>query len=174
MDALLEKARAIRCLICDIDGVLTDGRILLSPQGEEFRIFHAHDGLGIRMLISAGIEVALITARDSAPLHKDRLAELGIRHVYHGQMDKRAAYETIRADLQLDHHQMAFIGDDLVDLACIRKAGLGITVPNAVPLLVEHADWQTTKAGGLGAVREVAEFLLRAQNKLDSVHEHFL
>lgn len=173
MEALLEKARAIRCLICDVDGVLTDGRVLLSPQGEEFRIFHAHDGLGIRMLTSSGIDVALITARD-APLHKDRLAELGIHHVYHGQMDKRAAYETIRTDLQLEDHQMAFIGDDLVDLACIRQAGLGITVPNAVPLLAEHADWQTTKAGGLGAVREVAEFLLSAQNKLNSVHEHFL
>ena len=173
MQGLNEKARAIRCLICDVDGVLTDGRIYLSPQGDQFSVFHAHDGLGLKMLLRAGIEVGIITARES-PLAKSRLEELGIRHVYHGQEDKRIAYEKIRTDLQLEHAQMAFIGDDLVDLACIRLAGLGITVPNAVPLLFEHADWQTTKHGGNGAVREVAELLLSAQDKLQTLHEHFL
>lgn len=173
MQTLIDKARAIRCLICDVDGVLTDGRIYLTSQGDEFRVFHAHDGMGIKMLIRAGIEVALITARQS-PLSKARMDELGIRHVYQGQEDKRIAYEKIRADLQLEDAQMAFIGDDLLDLPCIRKAGLGITVPNAVPFMFKHADWQTTKIGGAGAVREVVELILSAQNKLDAIHEVFL
>lgn len=173
MTALLDKARAIRCLVCDIDGVLTDGRIYLSAQGEELRVFHAQDGLGIKMLLRAGVEVGIITARHS-PLAKARFEELGITHVYHGQENKRTAFEKIRDDLQLTDTQMAFIGDDLVDLACIRQAGLGITVPNAVAFVQEHADWQTTRAGGTGAVREVAELILNAQDKLTRLHEHFL
>lgn len=173
MQTILDKARAIRCLICDVDGVLTDGRIYLSSQGDEFGVFHAHDGLGIKMLLRAGIEVGIITARNS-PLAKARMAELGVNHVYHGQEDKRVAYEKIRDDLKLEDAQMAFIGDDLVDLPCIRRAGLGITVPNAVAFMREHADWQTTKSGGTGAVREVVELILGAQGKLDAIHEHFL
>jgi 3-deoxy-D-manno-octulosonate 8-phosphate phosphatase (KDO 8-P phosphatase) len=173
VQAILEKARNIRCLICDVDGVLNDGRIYFSPDGQQFSVFHSQDGLGLKMLLRAGIEVGVITARES-PLPQSRLDELGIRHVYDRQEDKRHAYEKIRQSLQLEHAQMAFIGDDLVDLACIRMAGLGITVPNAVPLMQDHADWQTTKHGGNGAVREVAELLLSAQNKLQSIHEFFL
>ena len=173
MEALLEKARAIRCLICDIDGVLTDGRIFLSAQGEEFHVFHAQDGLGLKMLLRAGIEIGVITARTS-PLGKSRLEELGIKHIYQGQENKRTAYAKIRDDIKLEDRQIAFIGDDLVDLPCIRQAGLGITVPNAVPFVIKHADWQTTKMGGAGAVREVVELILSAQDKLDKIHEFFL
>lgn len=173
MQAILDKARAIRCLICDVDGVLTDGRLYMSSQGDEFRVFHAHDGMGIKMLLRAGIEVAVITARQS-PLVQARMDELGVKHVYQGQENKRLAFEKIRDDLKLSYQEMAFIGDDLIDLPCIRQAGLGITVPNAVPFMQKHADWQTTKMGGNGAVRETVELILSAQNKLDSIHETYL
>lgn len=173
METLLNKARAIRCLICDIDGVFTDGRLYMSSNGDEFRVFHAHDGLGIKMLLRAGIEVGVITARNS-PMVKARMDELGVKHVYQAQEDKRGAFDEIRKALQLEDHQIAFIGDDLIDLPCIRRAGLGVTVPNAVPFVIQHADWQTTKTGGAGAVREVIELILSSQGKLDKIHEHFL
>lgn len=173
MQDILDKARAIRCLICDVDGVFTDGRIYLSDDGIETKVFHAHDGMAIKMLIKAGIEVAIISARFSRPVEM-RMNELGIRHIYQNIADKRESYAQIRKDLNLENHQIAYIGDDIVDLGCIRDAGLGITVPNAIPLLFEHADWQTKAYGGSGAVREVAELILSAQNKLQALHESML
>jgi len=173
MQGVIDKARDIRCLICDVDGVLTDGRIYLSANGDEMKVFHAHDGMGIKMLQHAGIEVAIISARFSQ-LIQDRMTELGIRHIYQGDINKRESFATIREALQLENHQIAYIGDDIVDLPCIRTAGLGIAVPNAMPILFEHADWQTQAPGGHGAVRETAELLLSAQNKLTTVHESFL
>ncbi len=173
MQTVLDKASAIRCLICDVDGVLTDGRLYMSSNGDEFRVFHAHDGMGIKMLLRAGIEVGVITARQS-PLVKARMDELGVKHVFQGQEDKRSAFDNIKQTLQLEDTQIAFIGDDLIDLPCIRRAGLGVTVPNAAPFVQQHADWQTTKTGGAGAVRELIELILTSQGKLDEIHEHFL
>ncbi|MDQ2993446.1 MAG: HAD hydrolase family protein [Pseudomonadota bacterium] len=173
MQTLHDKARAIRCLICDVDGVLTDGRIYLSAKGDEFKVFHAHDGIGIKMLIRSGIDVAIISARYSQPV-QDRMTELGIRHIYQGEEHKSESFALIRHDLGLENHQIAYIGDDIIDLACIRAAGLGITVPNAMPIMFEHADWQTQAAGGAGAVREVAELILSSQDKLNPLHEAML
>ena len=125
------------------------------------------------MLLKAGLEFGVITARHS-PMVKARMDELGVRHVYQAEENKMNAFEKIRETLQLNDQHIAFIGDDLIDLPCIRRAGLGVTVPNAVHFIRQHADWQTTKSGGTGAVRELIELILSSQNKLSSLYENYL
>lgn len=173
MTTIIEKAHAIKLVIFDVDGVLTDGRIYLSDSGHEFKAFHAQDGMGIKMLLKAGLEVAIITARTSKLVAK-RMSELGISRVYQGQYPKDNAYNELKASLTLDHGEIAYVGDDLPDLPLIRRSGLGIAVANAAPFVLEHADYRTQHLGGVGAVREVAEMILNAQNKLDSVNSSFL
>lgn len=173
MTDLHTKAKPIKLVIFDVDGVLTDGRIYLSDSGHEFKAFHALDGMGIKMLLKAGLEVGIITARTSELLSK-RANELGIQHVYQGQYPKDNAYNELKATLSLDHHEIAYVGDDLPDLALIRKSGFGVAVCNAAPFVLEHADYTTTNLGGQGAVREVVELILQAQDKLNAVHDSFL
>lgn len=172
-DELLTKAKRIKIAIFDVDGVLTDGKIYFSNQGEEYKAFHSQDGLGLKMLLRAGIEVAIITARQSNLVQK-RMDELGVRHVFQGQENKLIAYQALKEKLQLDDEQVAFTGDDLNDIAPIKRAGLGIAVANASTLVHDHADWSTSRVGGAGAVREVCEFILRAQNQLDRICEQYL
>lgn len=171
--ALFKKAQLVKLVIFDVDGVLTDGRIFMSDSGHEFKAFHAQDGMGIKMLMKAGLEVAIITARTSELVAK-RMKELSIQHVYQGQYPKDNAYDELKTTLTLDHHEIAYVGDDLPDLPLIRKSGLGVAVANAAPFVREHADYLTKNLGGEGAVREVAELILQAQNKLQMVNESFL
>jgi len=170
---VIERARAIRLLILDVDGVLTDGRLHFSSDGEEAKAFFAHDGHGIKMLIGSGVPVAIITSR-SSPLVARRAGELGIEHLYQDQKDKRIAYAELREKLELDPAQIAYVGDDVIDLPVMVRCGLAIATADARPQVTHLAHWQTPSNGGHGAVRDTCELLLAAQDKLDALLEAYL
>lgn len=166
MNELIEKAKKIKCIICDVDGVLSDGLLHIDNQGNELKSFHVQDGMGLKLLMAAGIEVAVITtARNDVVDH--RMKQLGITLYYKGQVDKRDAYQQIKKVLGFEDEEFAYVGDDLPDLPIIQQVGLGVAVANAVRQLKEFADWHTTQQGGRGAVREVCDLILNAQNKAD-------
>lgn len=169
----IQKALEIKLVVVDVDGVLTDGRLWYGNSGEELKAFHIQDGLGIKLLLRAGVEVGIITGRRSALVAR-RAKELGIRHVVQGREDKLVALETMRAELGIELQHIAYVGDDLPDLSAIRAVGLGIAVANAMPAVAQHADYKTTRNGGDGAVREVCDLILQAQQKLDGIIEHYL
>lgn len=167
MNNLSERAKKIQCLICDVDGVLTDGSLYLDNFNNELKIFHVHDGIGLKLLMCAGIHVAIITGSKNAVV-EHRMKQLGITHVFTGQVDKQNAYQTLKTRLQLPDQAVAYIGDDFPDAPIIQQVGLGIAVANATHLAKEYAVWHTTKSGGQGAVREVCDYILTAQNKWDA------
>lgn len=173
MQALLDKARSIQLIAFDVDGVLTDGSLILGDKGDEYKIFHAHDGLGLVMLRKAGLEIAVISAR-STPVVEERMAALGIDYVYQGQSDKQTALKNLMQKLNVNKEETAFVGDDLVDLPAMSLTGLAIAVANAQPLVREKADWVTSNGGGHGAVREICEMILQAQGKLESVYQQYI
>ena len=160
---LFDKARRVRLAAFDIDGILTDGRLHYSAQGDFSKAFDVRDGLGMKLLQNAGIELAIITSRraDSVRL---RAEDLGIAHVLQGVTDKLDAVRGLLEKNSLDAEEAAFIGDDLVDLHALRLCGLAVTVPGAPALLKRHADYVTRAAGGRGAVRELCEMILHWRN----------
>jgi 3-deoxy-D-manno-octulosonate 8-phosphate phosphatase (KDO 8-P phosphatase) len=162
VEAVIERARRIRLLALDVDGVLTDGRLYLSAAGEELKVFHVRDGSGLVAVQRAGITVALVSGRDSAAVSR-RAAELGIRHVHQAVADKGAELDRLIAALAIEPAETACVGDDTPDLPMLRRAGLAIAVADAHPALVEAAHWTTAAAGGHGAVREVCDLLLSAR-----------
>ncbi len=168
-----DRAKAIRLLLLDVDGVLTDGRIYYTEQGDEIKAFNIQDGLGIKLLQRQGIEVGIITGRTSTLLTR-RTRELGIDLVVQGREDKAAALAEILRAHPYPLEAIAFMGDDLPDLALIRKVGLGLTVANCASTVARHAHWRASRNGGEGAVREAAEFILAAQGKLASAVEPYL
>ena len=161
LEEILARAKTVRLLVLDVDGVLTDGRLYYSNGGEETKAFSILDGQGIKLLHQAGIEVALITGRSSEIVNR-RAAELNIRHVVQGQETKLPVLDVLLTELSLDYTQTAYVGDDWPDLACIRRVALGVTVPNAHPELHQQAFCVTTRPGGQGAVREVCDWILTA------------
>lgn len=163
---VLMLAQGIRLLICDVDGVLSDGLIYQGNQGEELKAFNVRDGYGIRCLLTSGVEVAIITGRE-AKLVGDRAHTLGITHLYQGQTDKLLAFEDLLVKLSLTADRVAYIGDDLIDWPVMARVGLSVAVADAHPLLLPKADYITHIAGGRGAVREVCDLILLAQGKLD-------
>ncbi len=167
------KARAIRLLALDCDGVLTDGSLLYGNNGEDLKAFSILDGLGIKLLRTGGVEVAIITGRRSALLER-RARELGIELLLQGREDKLVALRELIAGRGIALDAVAYCGDDLPDLPAIRAAGLGIAPANAWPLVREHADWVTTRTGGSGAVREICEGILHAQGKLQATLAPYL
>lgn len=169
---ILARAARVRLALFDVDGVLTDGRLLYTDDGRELKAFHVQDGLGLKRLIANGIEVGIITSRMSHMV-TERTAELGIAHVYQGQEDKLACYEQLIHALKLEPEQTSYCGDDLPDLRVMRRAGLAIAVANAHPLIAERAHWRTQHSGGAGAVREVCDLLLAAHGKTDGELAHF-
>jgi len=172
-DSLLSKARQIKLLICDVDGVLSNGKVYYTNQGEEFKSFNIKDGLGIKQLLNNDIQVAIITGRQSAIVEK-RANELGIPFIYQGKTDKQAAYQEIVQQLKITDNQVAHVGDDLPDLPLMLRSGLGISVADGYYLVQQKADWVTQKVGGEGAVREISDLILTAQNKLEAVHRKYL
>lgn len=164
-ESLMARARGVRVAVFDVDGVLTDGRILLSDDGRESRAFHVRDGLGLKLLRKAGVEVAIISARRSA-LVEHRMRELAVPHVLQGRDDKAAALEELLGELSLSAEQAAFTGDDLPDLAAMATAGLAVAVADAHPAVAARAHWQTTLPGGSGAAREVCDLILHARGDL--------
>ncbi|MGQ3891248.1 3-deoxy-manno-octulosonate-8-phosphatase KdsC [Legionella sp. CNM-4043-24] len=161
---VLEKAKKITCLICDVDGVLTDGLLYLDNHGNELKAFHVQDGVGLKLLMAVGINVAVITTSRNAVVDH-RMEQLGIQHYFKGQLDKRKAFAELKERLGVSDEECAYIGDDFPDLPMIKQAGLGVAVANAVSQVKEFADWQTEQSGGRGAVRELCDFILKAQNK---------
>lgn len=163
---LVARARRIRLLSLDVDGVLTDGTIYVDDHGHEFKAYNALDGHGIKMLQRAGIAVAWITG-SSAPSVRHRAQHVGVDHLVMGTEQKRPPWEALRAKLGLAAEACAHVGDDLPDVPLLAACGLAVTVPLAPPSVLRHAHYVTARSGGRGAVREVAEILLRAQGRLD-------
>lgn len=158
------KAVQIKLLICDIDGVFSDGRIYLGNHGEELKAFHTRDGYGIKALRQAGIEVAVITGRSSA-IVEQRMRSLTVPYIYQGQENKTAAFNELLALLQLTAKEVAYIGDDLADWEVMQQCGLSVAVQDAHPYLRQYAHMQTSLPGGFGAVRELCDLLLIAQER---------
>jgi len=169
------KARAarIKLVAFDIDGVMTDGGLHYSDDGHEFKTFNVQDGLGIVLMKRAGIEVAIITGRNSNVVNC-RAKDLGIEHVFHGVGDKRTVAGKLLEQLGLNWSELAFMGDDLIDLKAMAQCGLAIAPANARPIVKERAHAVTEAAGGHGAVREAIEFILAAQGKLDAAFASYL
>lgn len=172
MSTLEQRAAAIELLALDVDGVLSDGRLHYSSDGLESKAFFTADGLGIKMLQSAGVEVAIITGR-SSPMVDRRAAELGIVHVIQGREDKLQALQTLLNQIGLELPNVAYMGDDLPDLAAICAAGVGMTVADGDATVAAHADWRSRRGGGRGAVREACEMILQARGQLEAIHERF-
>jgi 3-deoxy-D-manno-octulosonate 8-phosphate phosphatase (KDO 8-P phosphatase) len=169
---ILARAAKIRLVVFDVDGTLTDGRLWYGEDGRETKVFHVHDGLGLKQLQTHGVQVAIITGRISHPVAL-RAEELDIAHVYQGQSDKRACLQQLLDALKLQPEEAAFVGDDLPDLPPMRIVGLAVAVANAHPWLAEQAHWQTTNNGGHGAAREVCDLILLAQGKADAELERW-
>jgi 3-deoxy-D-manno-octulosonate 8-phosphate phosphatase (KDO 8-P phosphatase) len=166
MDTLTARARNVRLLMLDVDGVLTDGRLSFTTSGEEIKAFHVRDGHGLKLLQATGVEVAIITAR-SSPIVERRAAELGIGHLYQGAENKRTVVDELLAKLGIQPRDAAYMGDDVVDLPAMRRCGLALTVPDAPELVKRHAHYVARHAGGAGAVREACELIMSAQGTLD-------
>lgn len=168
-----DQRKNIRLLICDVDGVLTDGTLSYTAQGEEIKHFNAKDGLGLRLLMHHGVEVAIITARDSKPLAR-RIKDLGIKHFYPGQDHKILALHTLLKTLELTPEQVAYMGDDILDLPVMREVGLAITVADGHICVKQEADAITHLGGGRGAAREVTDALIDAHQPLADANNQFL
>lgn len=167
----MNLARNIKLIIFDVDGVLTNGTLFFDNQGEEYKAFNSKDGHGLRMLLECGLQAAIITGRRSS-LVEHRMRDLGIEIVFQGYRDKRPAFTELIEQTGLQPQQVAYMGDDVVDLPIMTQVGMAIAVNDAHPFVLQHADYITEKAGGCGAAREAIEFVLQAQgllqNKLDS------
>ena len=164
MDAV-QRARAVRLAIFDVDGVLTDGTLFIGPQGEVAKPFNILDGHGVKMLQQAGIATAIISGRSSEAVAY-RARELAIAHVVQGCPDKVADFEKLRARLGIEAQACSFMGDDLPDLAVMQRCGFAVAVANAVEAVKRAAHLVTAASGGRGAVREFSDFVLRARGQL--------
>lgn len=171
--SVLEKAKKLKLLILDVDGVLTDGKLFFDSEGNEYKSFHARDGHGIKLLRQTGVEVAVISGRKSTSVAL-RMKSLGIEHVYQGHENKVAAFNEIIGKIGVTHEQVAHVGDDLLDLPIMIRVGLAIAVNDANFAVKQRADWCTTLSGGQGAVREVCDFIMQAQGHFDDVLNTYL
>ncbi|HWO41322.1 MAG TPA: HAD-IIIA family hydrolase [Candidatus Eisenbacteria bacterium] len=166
--AVRKKAEVIKLLLLDVDGVLTDGAIIVNDRGVETKHFHVRDGQGIALLVMAGVQVGLITGRSSKAVGL-RAQELGIKLVYQGRRNKLHAYEAIKKKTGLSDAEIAYVGDDIVDLPVLARSGLAVAVADSWSGLRTKVDYVTRQPGGKGAVREVCELLLRAQGRYASL-----
>jgi 3-deoxy-D-manno-octulosonate 8-phosphate phosphatase (KDO 8-P phosphatase) len=173
MQEIVEKAKKIKLLILDVDGVLTDGKLFFDDNGKEYKSFHARDGHGIKLLQQTGVEVAVISGRKSLSVAL-RMKSLGINHVYQGHEDKRAAFAEVLQNVGVTTEQTAHVGDDLLDLPIMTRVGLAIAVQDANFAVKAHAHWCTQTCGGQGAVREVCDFIMQAQGSFDSILKNYL
>ncbi|MCU7929987.1 MAG: 3-deoxy-manno-octulosonate-8-phosphatase KdsC [Candidatus Thiodiazotropha sp. (ex Codakia rugifera)] len=173
MQDIHTKASGVKLVIFDVDGVLTDGSLYLGDDGQEYKAFNSRDGHGMKMLQKSGVVIGIITGRTSEVV-RIRMEGLGIEHVYQGKHDKLPAYEELREKLGLADDQIAYVGDDVVDLPIMRRVGLAIAVNDAHSFVIQHAHWQTPHAGGRGAGRDVCEMVLEAQGNLQAELEGYL
>ncbi len=173
MQDVLLQARKIKLVIFDVDGVLTDGSLFFGDDGQEYKAFYARDGLGIKLLQRSGVEVGVITARNSK-LVTHRMENLGIKHLYQGRLDKIAAFDDLITKLEIRPEETAYAGDDVVDLPVMKKVGLAIAVQDAHPIVKKHAHWITEHSGGHGAARDICELIMEAQGTLEEQLNTFL
>lgn len=173
MRDILEKAARIKIVIFDVDGVLTDGRLYLTEDGKEIKAFHSRDGHGMKMLQHSGVQIAVITGRDS-PIVSHRMADLGVEHVYQGQREKLPAFIELMAKLGLAADQAAYVGDDVVDLPVMRRVGLAVATQDAHAFVKQHAHWQTPNRGGHGAARDVCELIMEGHGVLQKTLVKYL
>jgi len=163
-ESLLEQAKKIKLLLLDVDGVLTDGRIIYDSRGQDMKFFDVHDGLGVYLLNKAGIKTMLITAKSSRAI-RPRARDMGVEAVFENVSVKSSVLGKILKKYKLNLEEICFVGDDLVDLCLMKKVGFPIAVFNAAGEIKQVASYITLKPGGRGAVREVAELILKAQGK---------
>lgn len=168
-----DKIKALKLLILDVDGVLTDGRLFFDDQGREYKCFHARDGYGIKLLRQTGVEVAVISGRKSNSVAL-RMQSLGVEQVYQGHENKRAAFAEILQNLNLSSVQVAHVGDDVLDLPIMVQAGFAVAVADAHFAVKQRADWCTQTPGGLGAVREVCDLIMQVQGTFDLTLQAYL
>jgi len=174
MDAVLrERAAKIRLLVVDVDGVLTDGKLYFDHAGNELKAFNTRDGLGMKALQRFGIEVAVITGRKSEAV-AHRMNQLGIKHVYQGREDKLDAFLDLLRITGLDAQQVCFAGDDWIDLPVLLRAGLAVSVADAEEQVKQQVHWVTGRNGGDGAVREICNLILSAQEKDQIIMDEIL
>jgi 3-deoxy-D-manno-octulosonate 8-phosphate phosphatase (KDO 8-P phosphatase) len=159
---VLKAAADIELVLFDVDGVLTDGSLFISDDGQEYKGFYSRDGHGLKMLQHSGVEVGIITGRNSKAV-QHRAAELGIKHLFQGRQEKLATYLSLVEELNLNPRTIAFVGDDVVDLPIMFQVGLAVAVQDAHHLVKKHAHWITPSAGGHGAARELCEMIMVAQ-----------
>lgn len=173
MQDILEKAKNIRLVIFDVDGVMTDGSLFYGDDGQEYKAFNSKDGHGLRMLKECNIKAAIITGRTSDVV-EHRMKNVGIDLIYQGYRDKNPALEKLIDKSGVAAENMAFVGDDVVDLPVMSQVGFAIAVQDAHPYVKKHAHWITPSTGGHGAVRDVCELLLEARGELDAKLESYL
>lgn len=169
----LERARRLRLMVFDVDGVLTDGRLWYGPLGEELKAFHAGDGHGLKLLAQCGVTAALLTGRRSKALTA-RAAELGLRHVLQGVEEKRPAFDQLLAELGLEPDAAGYMGDDLPDLPVLKRCGFACAPPGAHALALRRAHYVADAPAGGGAAREVCEYVLGAQGRLEGALARYL
>ncbi len=173
MNDAYENARKIKLIVFDVDGVMTDGRLIIGDDGQEYKAFNSQDGLGMKLLKASGVEMAIITGRTSNVVSK-RAESTGIGHFYQGVEDKLEAFLDLAKKSGFRHEQCAFMGDDVVDLPPMRRCGLALTVPAAPALVKQHAHYVTAREAGHGAVREVCELIMQAQGTYDTQMAQYL
>jgi len=169
----INKLKRIKLLLLDVDGVLTDGSIIYNDNGTETKVFNVNDGLGIRLLMEAGLKVGIVTGRTSKALYH-RCNNLGISLVFDGVHEKTSVLELISEQTGLLADEIAFVGDDLLDLPLLKRVGLSITVADAHETVIENVDMTTSAKGGAGAVREICEAILKAQGLWNKILERYL
>ena len=172
---LQNKAKAIKCVIFDVDGVLTDGSLFFDNQGQEFKAFNSKDGHGIRMLVESGVEVAIITGRQSELVkHRANNLKLSPELIYQGYSNKRPAFKDLLEKTGFSKDEIAYVGDDVIDLPVMSQVGFAIAVGDANEFVKKHAHMTTKLNGGRGAAREACEFIISAQGKLDTLLQNYL
>jgi 3-deoxy-D-manno-octulosonate 8-phosphate phosphatase (KDO 8-P phosphatase) len=172
-DTVKHCAKTIKLVLFDVDGVLTDGRLILGDDGQEYKAFYSQDGHGIKMLQRHGVITGVITGRTSEVV-RHRVKNLNIEHVFQGHEEKYPVYRQLIKDLKFNPEQTCFVGDDVVDLPIMLDVGLAIAVANAHPIVKQHAHWVTSKSGGQGAAREVCELIMYAQGTYGKAMENYL
>ena len=172
-NSLLTKASCVKLMIFDIDGVMTDGKLVFGPEGECLKIFHALDGHGIRLLQQAGVLVAIISARQS-PMILQRAQDLGIKHIQLGIQNKLTAFTALLDKTGLTADDCGYMGDDVIDLPILVRAGFSVSVPNGHQEVLSRVDYVTQATGGNGAVREICDFILKAQDAYLPILESYL
>lgn len=170
---IIQRAANVELAVFDVDGVLTDGTLFFGDDGQEYKAFSVKDGHGLRMLQHYGVTLGVISGRDSEVVAR-RMTELGIEHVLQGKREKLPAFEQLLSRLSADAARTAYVGDDVVDIPLLRRAGLAVAVRDAHPLVKRYTHWTTPSRGGRGAVREVCELIMEARGRLDEAMQHYL